>query len=71
MSAEGLIWRARRERGLTQRQLARAAGVNPSSVSDAERNPNPSVHVLARYGTAMGLTLVIYYLDPQEKRAIE
>jgi DNA-binding XRE family transcriptional regulator len=67
----GLLRRARLDRGITQTELARRAGVNPSSVSDAERNENPSVHILDRYGRALGLTLVIYYHDPEGRRAIE
>jgi transcriptional regulator with XRE-family HTH domain len=71
VSVAGLLRRARLDRGITQTELAKRAGVNPSSVSDAERNDNPSVHILDRYGRALGLTLVIYYHDPEGRRAIE
>jgi transcriptional regulator with XRE-family HTH domain len=71
VSVAGLLRRARLDRGITQTELAKRAGVNPSSVSDAERNENPSVHILDRYGRALGLTLVIYYHDPEGRRAIE
>jgi transcriptional regulator with XRE-family HTH domain len=61
-TADGLIRRARRKLGLTQGQVARAAGVGISSVSDAELTSNPSIAVLARYGRAMGLELCVFYI---------
>lgn len=60
---EGLIRRARTARVMTQHQLADAAGVAVSSVSDAERVLWPSTWILHRYGAAMGLTLVVAYRD--------
>ena len=64
MSAEGLLRRAREAAGISQADLAKLAGVNGSSVSDAERNPNPSIHVLSRYGSAMGYALAVYFELP-------
>jgi DNA-binding XRE family transcriptional regulator len=49
----------RRELGLTQAQVAKMAGVNQSSVSDAERGAaNPSAMFLVSYAHAVGVVLV-------------
>jgi transcriptional regulator with XRE-family HTH domain len=71
MNADGLIRRARDHQGITQGQLAGLLGVNPTSVSDAERRGDTTtVGLLARYGEAMGLTLVLAYRD-QDGKVIE
>ena len=57
-----LIRRARLKAGLTQAELATRAGVTKNSVSDAEVRSNPSLAVLARYGEALGCTLVVLYV---------
>jgi DNA-binding XRE family transcriptional regulator len=71
MSADGLIRRARAHRSLTRDELAALLGVNPTSVSAAERRGGTTtVGLLARYGEAMGLTLVLAYRD-QDGKVIE
>lgn len=62
---QGIIRRARHARGLTLAQVAAKAGVGETAVSTAELRSNPSIGVLHKYGQAMGLQLVIYYLDPE------
>ena len=62
---EDLLWRAREALGLTQGQVAKAAGVSVSSVSDAElAGMNASLRRLDRYGRAMGLELIVAYRRP-------
>lgn len=62
-----LIRRARLEAGLTQAELAARAGVTKNSVSDAEMRPNPSLAILAKYGTALGCTLTVLYVTQDGK----
>ena len=62
MSTDGLLRRARLHAGLTQNDLAARLDLTDGRVvSDAERKPNPTVGLLARYGAAMGLVLVVRY----------
>jgi transcriptional regulator with XRE-family HTH domain len=64
MNPDGLLRRARAHQGVTQQELAALLHVNPTSVSDAERRgESTTVGLLARYGEAMGLTLVLAYRD--------
>jgi transcriptional regulator with XRE-family HTH domain len=71
VNADGLIRRARDHAGITQGELAALLHVNPTSVSDAERRGDTTtVGLLARYGEAMGLTLVLAYRD-QDGKVIE
>ena len=66
MSDGGLIRRARQHAGLTQDQLAARLAITGGgrAVSDAERSPNPTVGLLARYGKAMGYELAVYFITP-------
>ena len=50
----GLLRQLRAEAGLTQQELAKAAGLSPRSVSDLERGINRT----ARKDTAVQLTVV-------------
>ena len=58
-TAAEILWRARREAGLTGRQLARASGVAESRISDYEHGRHqPSAAMLQRLLDATGHDLV-------------
>ena len=53
---------ARRESGLTQKQLSERTGINQSNLSRIESGDiNPSVATLNRIATAMGKKLIIAF----------
>lgn len=59
------IIKARKKAGLTQGQLARAAGTTQSVISRIERaNQNLTVKTLARIATVLHTTLVIQLRHP-------
>lgn len=61
---DSLVRRAREARGLSQDNLAARLGIKRSSVSDTERRGDgATIAVLRRYGDAMGLTLIVMYVD--------
>ena len=61
---DSLVRRAREARGLSQDNLAARLGIKRSSVSDTERRGDgATIAVLRRYGDAMGLTLIVIYVD--------
>lgn len=61
---DSLVRRAREARGLSQDNLAARLGIKRSSVSDTERRGDgATIAVLRRYGDAMGLTLIVMYID--------
>lgn len=61
---DSLVRRARENRGLSQDNLAARLGIKRSSVSDTERRGDgATIAVLRRYGDAMGLTLIVMYVD--------
>lgn len=52
------LQRPRRERGLSQEELAHAANVHQTCVSDLERGKrNPSIVILNQLATALGVDL--------------
>ena len=64
MDRDSLVRRAREARGLSQDNLAARLGIKRSSVSDTERRGDgATIAVLRRYGDAMGLTLIVIYVD--------
>ena len=58
------IKQLRTERGLTQRELARRAGLDPRSLNRLEREPqNLSLALLEAVATALGVTAVSLLAD--------
>lgn len=54
---------ARKESGLTQKELAARSGIAQGDISKLENgNANPSIRTLKRLATAMGKTLRIEFL---------
>lgn len=54
---------ARKETGLTQKELAARSGIAQGDISKLENgNANPSIRTLKRLATAMGKTLRIEFL---------
>jgi len=59
------IRRRRRERGLSQPQLAEHLGVSVNAVSQYERGVTvPSVHALAKLTQALGVTYGVLFDEP-------
>lgn len=59
---------ARRNSGLTQKELADRTGIAQGDISKLERgNANPSIKTLKRLAEGMGMSLKIEFL-PQENR---
>lgn len=53
---------ARKESGLTQKQLAEKTGINQADISKLERgNANPSLKTLKRLAAGMGRTLRVEF----------
>ena len=58
---------ARKESGLTQKQLSDRTGITQADISRLENgNANPSIRTLQRLANAMGKTLKIEFVDPNE-----
>ena len=58
---------ARREEGLTQKELSERSGITQADISRLENgNANPSIRTLQRLANAMGKTLKIEFVDPKE-----
>ena len=58
---------ARREEGLTQKDLSERSGITQADISRLENgNANPSIRTLQRLANAMGKTLKIEFVDPNE-----
>lgn len=56
---------ARREEGLTQKELSERSGITQADISRLENgNANPSIRTLQRLANAMGKTLKIEFVDP-------
>ncbi len=53
---------ARKSRGMTQKQLADATGINQADISKLERgNANPSLRTLQRLAAGMGMRLKLEF----------
>lgn len=53
---------ARKSRGMTQKQLADATGINQADISKLERgNANPSLRTLQRLAAGMGMRLKVEF----------
>ena len=53
---------ARKSKGMTQKQLADATGINQADISKLERgNANPSLHTLQRLAAGMGMRLKLEF----------
>lgn len=60
---------ARRERGLTQAEVARLAGVRTATVCRAENEPHRMVvDALMKIAAALHLTLTLAPMDPNAKK---
>ena len=58
---------ARREEGLTQKELSERSGITQADISRLENgNANPSIRTLQRLANAMGKTLKIEFVDSNE-----
>ena len=54
---------ARRESGMTQKQLSEKTGINQADISRLERgNANPSLNTLQRLAAGMGMTIKLEFL---------
>lgn len=63
---------ARRERGLTQADVARLAGVRPATVCRAESEPHRMVtDALMKVAAALNLTLTLTPADPETPRPMK
>ncbi len=61
----------RQERGLTQRALARLAGVSPNAVSLIERDEiSPSVATLQRFATALNVKMSYFFENTTSARIL-
>ncbi len=59
-SVSNLFLECRKERGLTQQQLANVSGVDRANIARFENaNYNPTVEMLTRLATSMGKKLVV------------
>ena len=55
--------KARKESGLTQKQLSERTGIAQADISKLENwNANPSIRTLQRLAAAMGMTLQVEFL---------
>lgn len=53
---------ARKSKGMTQKQLAAATGINQADISKLERgNANPSLRTLQRLAAGMGMRLKVEF----------
>ena len=60
---------ARKEEGLTQKELSDRSGITQSDISKLENgNANPSIRTLKRLANAMGKTLKIEFVDSDKKK---
>lgn len=67
LALAGAIRRLRRERALSQEELAYAAGVHPKHVSEIERaNKDPRATTIARLAAALGVTAAELYARAAE-----
>lgn len=65
------VIKARREAGLTQKELSCRTGITQSDISKLERgNSNPSVRTLMRIASGLGMDLKIEF-HPKEDADIE
>ena len=54
---------ARKAKGMTQKQLAEATGINQADISKLERgNANPSLRTLQRLAAGMGMQLKLEFV---------
>lgn len=67
--AASLLRELRRERGVSQRQLADAAGVNPSAVSRAERGRDAQLSTWAKLFEGLGYRLTFEAAELCEEAA--
>lgn len=59
---------ARKEEGLTQKELSIRSGITQSDISKLENgNANPSIRTLKRLANAMGKSLKIEFVDADTK----
>lgn len=58
---------ARTSQGLTQKELSKRSGIAQGDISKMENgNANPSIKTLQRLAYAMGKTLKIEFVDPDD-----
>ena len=54
---------ARKQSGLTQKELSERTGITPGDISKLERgNANPSLNTLQRLAAGMGMTIKLEFL---------
>ena len=64
------IRKARREKGLTQKELAALSGMAQSDISRVEgEKGNPSVEILERIAQGIGMKLLIEFVPLREEKA--
>lgn len=69
LSVAGLFLECRKERGLTQQQLANVSGVDRANIARFENtNYNPTVEMLTRLAASMGKKLVISLEEDESDR---
>ena len=61
------IRQLRRKKGLTQKQLAKLAGIRQPTVSDVENGKRSFTDVLLRLLNSLGVELLFKFLDENEK----
>ncbi len=62
---------ARKESGLTQKELSEKTGIAQGDISKIERgNANPSIRTLQRLATAMGMKLTLKFTPDTHGRSI-
>ena len=63
-----LIAQARRERGLTQKELSERTGIAQADISKLENgNANPSLRTLQRLAAGMGMQVKIEFIPAPAK----
>lgn len=61
------VWSLRETKGMTQRQLAEAAGMKQPRVTEIERgNANPTLLTISRIAVALGVTADRLLAEPDE-----
>ena len=72
MTVAEMVRSERRFQGMSQRELARRAGVSQGTVSAVERGRmSPSLPCLARIAQALGKEVMVELLRPEEASAVE
>ena len=59
---------ARKQSGLTQKELSERTGITQGDISKLERgNANPSIRTLERIAEGLGMRLQISFVPPEDK----